>query len=448
MTVASHPENIGIRAMDVYFPRKYVDQVELEKHDGVSTGKYTIGLGQEKMSFCDDREDIVSICMTVVSTFMKKFKLDYKNIGRLEVGTETIIDKSKSTKTFLMSLFKESGNFSIEGIDTTNACYGGTSALFNACQWVDSRAWDGRLALVVCGDIAVYASGNARPSGGAGVACMLVGPNAPLVLEFPFRGTFMEHVYDFYKPDLSSEFPTVDGPLSVVSYIRALDFAYRAYIDKIELAGVVNPSLLSLDYLVFHSPYTKQVVKAFARLIYNDFLRNPSDSQFADVPREFFNESRESSYTNKVLEKTFINISKPLFEKMTAPSLYLAKNIGNMYTASVFFGLASLLSASKPSELLGRRIGMFSYGSGSAASFYSFKVVGDISQIVKNLDLEARINDRICVSPNQFEEIMSHRENTHNSVAYKPVGDVSELFPETYYLESIDSMYRREYKQV
>lgn len=33
-----------------------VDQSELEKFDGVSSGKYTIGLGQTKMSFCDDRE--------------------------------------------------------------------------------------------------------------------------------------------------------------------------------------------------------------------------------------------------------------------------------------------------------------------------------------------------------------------------------------------------------
>jgi len=33
-----------------------VDQAELEKFDGVAQGKYTIGLGQTKMSFCDDRE--------------------------------------------------------------------------------------------------------------------------------------------------------------------------------------------------------------------------------------------------------------------------------------------------------------------------------------------------------------------------------------------------------
>jgi len=41
----------------------------------------------------------------------------------------------------------------------------------------------GRYALVVAGDIAVYASGNARCTGGAGAIAMLVGPQAPLVLD-------------------------------------------------------------------------------------------------------------------------------------------------------------------------------------------------------------------------------------------------------------------------
>lgn len=66
-----------------------------------------------------------------------------QTIGRLEVGTETIIDKSKSVKSALMQLFEESGNTDIEGVDTTNACYGGTSALFNAVNWVESSSWDG-----------------------------------------------------------------------------------------------------------------------------------------------------------------------------------------------------------------------------------------------------------------------------------------------------------------
>ena len=43
--------------------------------------------------------------------------------------------------------------------------------------------YTGRFALVVAGDIAVYASGNARPTGGVGAVAMLVGPNAPVVFE-------------------------------------------------------------------------------------------------------------------------------------------------------------------------------------------------------------------------------------------------------------------------
>lgn len=36
---------------------------------------------------------------------------------------------------------------------------------------------------MVAGDIAVYATGAARPTGGAGAVAMLVGPHAPLIME-------------------------------------------------------------------------------------------------------------------------------------------------------------------------------------------------------------------------------------------------------------------------
>lgn len=139
------PKNVGILAMNVYFPKMCVDQTELEKYDNVSAGKYTIGLGQSQMGFCGDQEDINSLCLTVVQGLISKTDLGYQDIGRLEVGTETILDKSKSVKTVLMQLFASSGNYNVEGIDTTNACYGGTQALFNAVSWVESSAWDGML---------------------------------------------------------------------------------------------------------------------------------------------------------------------------------------------------------------------------------------------------------------------------------------------------------------
>lgn len=144
MEEGSRPKGVGILAMDVYFPKTCVDHAELEKFDGVSAGKYTIGLGQTRMGFCGDLEDINSLCLTVVQGLVVKAGLSYSDIGRLEVGTETILDKSKSVKTVLMQLFASSGNFSVEGIDTTNACYGGTQALFNAVSWIESSSWDGR----------------------------------------------------------------------------------------------------------------------------------------------------------------------------------------------------------------------------------------------------------------------------------------------------------------
>ena len=115
----------------------------------------------------------------------------YDCIGHLEVGTETIIDKSKSVKTNLMQLFEESGNTDIEGIDTTNACYGSTAAVFNGVNWIESSSWDGQYALVVAGDIAVYATGNSRPTGEVRSAALLIGANAPLIFDQGLRGTHM-----------------------------------------------------------------------------------------------------------------------------------------------------------------------------------------------------------------------------------------------------------------
>ena len=123
---------------------------------------------------------------SVVASLLEKYNIDPKSIGRIDVGTETIIDKSKSVKTTIMDLFAESGNTDIEGIDSKNACYGSTAALFNAVNWIESSSWDGRNAIVVAGDIAVYAEGAARPAGGAGACAILIGPNAPVVFQRGF----------------------------------------------------------------------------------------------------------------------------------------------------------------------------------------------------------------------------------------------------------------------
>jgi len=210
--------DVGILAMEFYTPTRFVSQSALEAADGVSAGKYTVGLGQDRMAFVDDREDANSIQLSALQRLLDTYQLDPASIGRLEVGTESLVDKSKSTKTTLMGLLGR--NASVEGATVLNACYGGTAAVLNSAAWVESSEWDGRYAVAVAGDIAVYEAGPARPTGGVGAVAMLIGPRAPLALVPRTRTTHATDVYDFYKPAMGSEYPAVDGRLSQVCVKR------------------------------------------------------------------------------------------------------------------------------------------------------------------------------------------------------------------------------------
>ncbi|XP_048875294.1 hydroxymethylglutaryl-CoA synthase, cytoplasmic isoform X2 [Brienomyrus brachyistius] len=457
---ATWPKNVGIIALEVYFPAQYVDQEELEQFDGVAAGKYTVGLGQARMGFCSDREDINSLCLTVVQRLMEKNCLSYNSIGHLEVGTETIIDKSKSVKTVLMQLFEESGNTDVEGVDSTNACYGGTAALFNAVNWVESSSWDGRYALVVAGDIAVYATGSARPTGGAGAVAMLVGPNAPLAFDRGLRGTHMQHAYDFYKPDMVSEYPMVDGKLSIQCYLSALDRCYTVYRNKIHAQwqkdGIDRRfDLEDFGYMIFHSPYCKLVQKSLARLVLNDFLSDPSPNTESGIfsGLEAFREVKpEETYFDRDVEKAFMKASADMFDRKTKASLLISNQNGNMYTPSVYGCLASVVAQHTPQQLSGQRIGIFSYGSGFAATLYSIRVTQDatpgsaLDKLVASLsDLRARLDSREKVSPSMFADIMKLREETHHLANYTPKGTVTDLFPGTWYLTHVDEKHRRQY---
>ncbi|KAK7482697.1 hypothetical protein BaRGS_00018290 [Batillaria attramentaria] len=452
------PPEVGIVAMEVYFPSQYVEQSELEQFDGVSSGKYTIGLGQSRMGFCSDREDVNSLCLTVVQRLVERTGISYTQIGRLEVGTETIIDKSKSVKTVLMQLFEGSGNTDVEGIDTTNACFGGTAALMNAVNWIESSYWDGRYALVIAADIAVYASGNARCTGGAGAIAMLVGPNAPLVLERGVRSCHMEHAYDFYKPDMASEYPVVDGKLSIQCYLHALDCCYQTYSKKAKQAGILQgSSVLDIaDAFCFHQPYCKLVMKSFARLMLNDFLKDPNpdfEGRYAGL-ESFRNVKLEEAYFDRSVEGAFMTSSKSLYEAKTKPSTCLAVQVGNMYTPSLYGGLASYIACNTLESIAGKRVVLFSYGSGSASAMFSLRVTEDrspgsaLEKLVSSLsDLQQRLDSRQKVAPPDFDSCMKLREETHHLAPYNPVGPVDSLFPGTWYLTSIDGMHRRKYER-
>jgi len=112
-------------------------------------------------------------------------------------------------------------------------------------------------------------------------------------------------------------------------------------------------------------------------------------------------------------------------------------------------------SSKKPEEVAGRRIILFSYGSGLASAMYSLRVSSDsspgspLSSLMESLlDIPTRLKARLTVSPPDFEKTMLLREKTHHSAPYKPIGDLSELFPGSYYLASVDEKHRRTYERL
>ena len=423
------------------------------------------------MSFCDDREggqpcpsisvialltsvDIYSLALTTLSSLFKKYSVDPRSIGRLEVGTETLLDKSKSVKSVLMQLFQTVGNTNVEGVDTVNACYGGTNALFNSINWIESSAWDGRDAIVIAGDIALYKKGNARPTGGAGCVAMLIGPNAPLAFEPGLRASYITHAYDFYKPDLTSEYPIVDGQFSIKCYTEAVDNCYKAYnareehLHNNQANGTANGTAAQLqtpldrfDYICFHSPTCKLVSKSYARLLYNDYLTDPSNPLFKDVPSELRDIDYTASLSDKTIEKTFVALTKKRFAQRVQPTIMLPTMCGNMYCASVYSSLCSLIANVDSDTLQGKRIAIFSYGSGLASSLFSLRIKGSTEDIRQKLDIHNRLEARRVVPPQVYDDMCNLREKAHLKKNYSPEGSTEGLVPGTYYLTGIGKLH-------
>ena len=86
----------------------------------------------------------------------------------------------------------------------------------------------------------MYTKGNARPTGGVGAIAFLIGPNAKIVFD-NVRSTFIENVYDFYKPNPFSEYPIVDGKDSINIYINALENCYETFKAKNKIANRWDP---------------------------------------------------------------------------------------------------------------------------------------------------------------------------------------------------------------
>lgn len=142
-------------------------------------------------------------------------------------------------------------------------------------------------------------------------------------------------------------------------------------------------------------------------------------------------------------------------------ALAVSRSVGNCYTAAVYMNLLSLVS-NLGAELEGRRVLMFSYGSGAVATAFtiharaptghnSLSLVGKFAQpftlerVQRVTEVPARLASRDTRDVHAFKAAMDLRATRYGACDYEPSGAVSELFPGAYYLVKVDKLHRRTY---
>jgi hydroxymethylglutaryl-CoA synthase len=235
---------VGIDAINFYTPQVYLDLAELAGVRQVSVEKYTVGIGQEKMSLIDPFEDVITMAAEASADLIKGRE---HQIGLLLFATESGIDFSKSAGVYLHALLQLQPHCRV--LEVKQACYAATGALMLAKDYVAQHP--DKLALVVASDVAWYGLNTpGEVTQGAGAIAMIVSTNPRLAI-IQEGEVIVENNKDFYRPSFS-QVPIVDGKLSIRSYK--------------ELLKSVRPEK-PLKFVCFHMPFATMSDKASEVLI-------------------------------------------------------------------------------------------------------------------------------------------------------------------------------------
>ncbi|RKH41414.1 hydroxymethylglutaryl-CoA synthase family protein [Corallococcus sicarius] len=397
-------KRVGIEALAVAVPRRYVDIEDLARARGVDPAKFTAGLGAKEMAINDPGEDSVSLAATAAARLIKQQGVDTSKVGMLVVGTETGVDHSKPIASHVHGLLKLPR--SMRTFDSQHACYGGTAGLMAAVEWIASGAGAGRTALVVCTDIARYGLKTAgEPTQGGGAVALLVSETPDLLaMDVGLNGVCTSDVYDFWRPVGRRE-ALVDGHYSITCYLDAMAGAYRGWRERAMEQGLVRwdsklPSE-QLARILYHVPFCKMARKAHAQVRLCD-LEDAAGP--GSVPAEARDEAAKSQAS---------------YDAQVAKSLGLNARVGNVYTASLYLALAGQLHA-EGAALANQRVGLLSYGSGCCAEFYSGVVGEKAAERMARADLDTVLAKRERVSVEEYERLMNLPYDAPEAIAPEP----------------------------
>ncbi len=448
----------GIDCIDFYVPKLYVSIEDLAIHRDIIPQKLTKGLGLQKMAIPDINEDAASFAANALLSLIQKNNIDPNTIGRVYLGTESALDASKPTVTYaveivekeLASTFGDRCFKHCDVVDMTFACVGAVDAFQNCMDWVRNNP--DRKAIVIASDVSKYElnSTGEYTQGGGAVAVLIT--NNPSIISFEdIWGVATKSEGDFFKPkrhfeknqlidelanalkdkyskseveslianmnsnfwsdenasyNLHKEEPVFDGQFSNQCYSDRITEAFNHFNQQKETNFLEN-----WQHLIFHLPY------AFhgRRIVFNNWLQWLNETgNYDQLETEIgtsFEDKREwkKAAVKSKLYQDFVN-------QKIAPGELASSEIGNMYTASIFMSLLSLLSNAFDNsiELSGDQIGFIAYGSGSKSKVFQGKIEKNWKSRIQNIELFAYLNNRQKINIETYEVL--HRGSLKNEV--------------------------------
>ena len=449
----------GIDAISFYVPELFVDMEKLAEKRNISHEKLKNGLGLNKMSIPDCDEDTASFAANALLNLIKSNNLDPREIGRIYLGTESALDASKPTSTYVIEILEEilsekygSRCFkNCDIVDITFACIGAVDALQNCNDWIING--NDRKAVVLSSDLAKYQlKSTGEYTQGAGAVALLISENPSIISIKNSWGVASKSVGDFYKPrrvftkkqalrdaadlfenkisdkeldnilnknltefwspsnanfELHMEEPIFEGQFSNECYQERIFEAIDHFLEQ-EKVNILK----DWKHLIFHLPY------AFhgRRMILKKWISWLDENGRLDQLINEIGEKNNQEDWIKLASKS--KIYKEFIETRIAPGEFASSNIGNMYTASIFMSLLSMLNNALISkiEITDERIGFISYGSGSKAKIFEGTIESTWKNKIKNSGLFDALEERKEVDVSTYEKL-------HKNIITTPVSE-------------------------
>jgi len=346
---------VGIDCVRFYTPPFSIDLGTIAQKRGVDGEKYTVGLGQERMSVMPPDEDIVTMAAQAASALTIE---DKKAIRLVFFATESGIDQSKAAGLYVHHLLNLTPSCRV--VELKQACYSATCAIQMARYYLLQNPTE--KVLVIASDNARYGLNTpGEPTQGCGAVAMLLSVNPQLFVIEPHQGIFSEHVMDFWRPNYSTD-AIVDGKYSAKVYLSTLVKCFDEY------AASSLRTFESHERFCYHVPFSRMAVKAHDRL------------------------SKSTGHVS--------------IDRHIQAGLVYARQLGNAYTASLYIAIASLLE-NDPEDLSNMRIGCFSYGSGSVGEFFSGIVQPNYRKALAPKQHSELLQSRKTLDYSQYEDFFT-----------------------------------------